>query len=286
MIEIKNLRRELIRAILVILLIVLIITLVAEMDRVRRLIWGVEEGVSYLNRDLDGYLRSEVRKVVLSTSEQIASYPVSADLNRETGELKADQSGEIVAITETVDKIMEASEDSQVEPVVYKLEPYLTIDQLKRVDTELNSYSTVVTGGPGRVANIKRATRLINNRLVLAGEEFSFNQIVGPRTEERGFKEAPELEEGELISGIGGGICQVSSTLYNAASPEGLTVLERHSHSQDVSYVPDGQDATVAWEILDFRFRNDFSTPIIVKAYVSGGKLTVTILGVEEGESS
>ena len=277
--EEENLRRELIITVLIILVVIMVGIMVAEADRIRRVFWGGEEDVVYLDQQVEGYLKSEVKHLVYSQARELTVYPLAASLDRRTGEISSEKAGQIVAITETVKKIMAADQNSQVEPVTYKLEPHITAREIKQIDNILDSYITIITGGEGRRKNIKVAAKLINNNLVVEGEVFSFNRVVGPRTKKRGFAEAPELVNGQLTSGVGGGICQVSSTLYNAVDPDKLEIVERHSHSQEVSYVPEGDDATVTWDYLDFKFRNNFSHPIIIKAQVYGRRLKIAVLG-------
>ncbi|MFP3440966.1 VanW family protein, partial [Pantoea sp. SIMBA_133] len=107
-----------------------------------------------------------------------------------------------------------------------------------------------------RTSNIELAAEAINNTVVFPGETFSFNQTVGKRTKERGYLPAPIIVKGELSEGIGGGICQVSSTLFNAVDQAGVQIIERYSHSRSVPYVKPGRDATVSWYGPDFSFRN------------------------------
>jgi vancomycin resistance protein VanW len=282
MAEDNNLRRQLIIAGIVFLLAVLLVILAAEADLIRRVIWGVEEEVTFQGQNIGRRFRSEVKRIVKNASLDITSYPVGATIDSQTGEVNPEFFGKIVALTETVDKIMEAEEETKVSPVVYEIKPYLTASDIEQLTKILDSYTTVITGEEARRDNIKLAANLINNQLVLSGEVFSFNEVVGPRTKKRGFKEAPEFSEGELTSGVGGGICQVSSTLYNALDLEKLEVIERHSHSRGVSYVPEGKDATIAGDYFDFRFKNELATPIIVKAEIESRKLTVFILGPRE----
>ncbi|MCL7746056.1 VanW family protein [Halalkalibacter alkaliphilus] len=132
-----------------------------------------------------------------------------------------------------------------------------------------------------RSHNIKLATEAINNQVVFPGETFSFNQIVGKRTKERGYLPAPVIVRGELSEGIGGGICQVSSTLYNAVDRAGLAIVQRYSHSRRVPYVPRGRDATVSWYGPDFVFRNELNQPILLQARVYGGQMSVVVLSSE-----
>jgi vancomycin resistance protein YoaR len=128
-----------------------------------------------------------------------------------------------------------------------------------------------------RSFNIDLATKAINNHVVFPGQTFSFNQVVGKRTAGKGYLPAPIIVKGELSEGIGGGICQVSSTLFNAVDRSGLKIVERYSHSRDVPYVPKGRDATVSWYGPDFRFTNKYNQPILIKAKVYHGTLIVTI---------
>ncbi|AGB40184.1 putative vancomycin resistance protein [Halobacteroides halobius DSM 5150] len=130
-----------------------------------------------------------------------------------------------------------------------------------------------------RVTNIKVAAQKINGTVVLPGQVFSFNKEVGPRTKERGFKSASEIVNGKLTPGIGGGICQLSSTLYNAILLADLEVVTRSNHSRPVSYVPLGRGATVYYNLIDFKFKNNTSTPLMIMAQMTRGQLTVSILG-------
>lgn len=128
-----------------------------------------------------------------------------------------------------------------------------------------------------RSHNIALATAAINNRVLFPGEVFSFNEVVGKRTQERGYMKAPEIVKGEFTEGVGGGICQVSSTLFNAVDRSGMTILERYSHSRKVPYVPPGRDATVSWYGPDFTFKNEYNQPILIRARAFNGKVVVFV---------
>jgi vancomycin resistance protein YoaR len=128
-----------------------------------------------------------------------------------------------------------------------------------------------------RSHNIALATKAINNYVLFPGEVFSFNRVVGKRTKEKGYMTAPIIVKGELAEGIGGGICQVSSTLYNAVDQTGMDILERYSHSKRVPYVPEGRDATVSWYGPDFSFKNQYNQPILIRAQAVDGKMIVMI---------
>ncbi len=148
-------------------------------------------------------------------------------------------------------------------------------DVLGTAESPYNSAET------NRTTNVTLATEKVNDIILLPGEEFSFNKIVGERTEERGFKPAIVFAGGELVDGIGGGICQVSSTIYLATLRADLEVTERAVHAYKVDYVPLGQDATVQWGYLDYKFKNNTAYPVKISAVMSGGTLTVTLYGTK-----
>jgi vancomycin resistance protein YoaR len=130
-----------------------------------------------------------------------------------------------------------------------------------------------------RAYNISVAASALNNLLVAPGETVSFNRIVGPRSSEEGYRTAPVIIENELREGLGGGVCQVSTTLYNAVLLADLEVLERKNHSLPVSYVPVGQDATVVYGAIDLRFRNNTDSYLYIKTSAADGRITVKIFG-------
>ena len=128
-----------------------------------------------------------------------------------------------------------------------------------------------------RSHNISLAAKAIDNHVVFPNETFSFNQVVGKRTKDKGYMSAPIIVRGELSEGVGGGICQVSSTLFNAVDRAGLRIDQRYSHSRRVPYVPPGRDATVSWYGPDFRFQNKYNQPVLIRAKRYGGSMIVTL---------
>ncbi|MBT2598896.1 VanW family protein [Oceanobacillus sp. ISL-73] len=132
-----------------------------------------------------------------------------------------------------------------------------------------------------RANNIKLATESINNTVLFPGEVFSFNDTVGERTRERGYQKAPVIIKGELDEDIGGGICQVSSTLFNAVDLKGIQITERYAHSKRVPYVPPGRDATVSWWGPDFAFKNLYNEPLLIRARSEKGKLSIFVYSSE-----
>lgn len=157
-----------------------------------------------------------------------------------------------------------------------------------KVDTELLAslrskqigyYITYYNAGNrDRSHNIALAAEAIDGTVIFPGERFSFNRVVGIRTTGRGYRRAAVIVRGELSEGVGGGICQVSSTLFNAADRAGLKIVQRYSHSRHVPYVPSGRDATVSWGGPDFVFDNAYNQPVLLRAFAGGGSMAVSIL--------
>lgn len=147
----------------------------------------------------------------------------------------------------------------------------------------LATYTTsYATSNSNRSTNIALAASKINGTVLMPGEEFSFNGTVGKRTTAAGFKVAGVYSNGQVTSDVGGGICQVSSTLYNAVLKANLEITNRVNHTFTVGYVPIGLDATVSWGAPDFKFKNSRSYPVKIVASTSNKKLTVSVYGLKE----
>lgn len=131
-----------------------------------------------------------------------------------------------------------------------------------------------------RATNIGRAAKLVDGTVVQPGAVFSLNQTMGPRTTNRGFDYAPVIAADMVLrQGVGGGICQYATTLFNAALVAGLPIVEREAHSLYISHYPIGRDATVSWGSADLKFRNDTAKPLMIRSWVEGDHLTVAIVG-------
>lgn len=137
-----------------------------------------------------------------------------------------------------------------------------------------STYSTNYVNNPDRTINLKLACKAINGTIINQGETFSFNRIVGERTEAKGYKEAPIFVNSETTPAVGGGICQVASTMFNAALLGNFEITERTEHSQRVSYTPLGRDATIYWGSYDFRFTNNTDFPIRIIMKCENGVIT------------
>lgn len=163
--------------------------------------------------------------------------------------------------------------------------PKITLKNLKinLFPDELSTFFTQYDEkNKDRNTNLKIAASKIDGTILLPGEEFSYNKIVGARSIEAGYKEAKIYQNGQVIDGLGGGICQISSTLYNAAICANLDITERFNHQFITSYVKPGRDATVAYGSKDLKFKNNRTYPIRIDIYVNNGLATVNIYGIKE----
>lgn len=145
-------------------------------------------------------------------------------------------------------------------------------------ERDIGSYMTTLRGRTdSQVFNARLATKRINNTVVQPGGVFSFLKTVGPWSADVGYKKAPVSYDGELVNSWGGGVCQVSSTLYNAALIAGLEIVERHHHHWPARYAPLGRDAAVAYENIDLRFRNTLPSPVRIVGVADGDNLIFTL---------
>lgn len=159
-----------------------------------------------------------------------------------------------------------------------EIQPFITTEDVAPIDTILGEYTTYYYPG-ARGDNIWLAAHSISDKLVKPGWIFSFNDTVGLRTYAAGYQNAPVIINGKTEDGVGGGVCQVSSTLYNAVLLAGLTPTERTSHFFKSGYIGAGRDATVADEQIDFKFRNDLPHNVYLTASANGSAVTVFVLG-------
>jgi vancomycin resistance protein YoaR len=146
----------------------------------------------------------------------------------------------------------------------------------------VGSYHTTYGGIPSRLHNVALVAQLIDGALIAPGATFSFNGTTGERTAEKGFQEAPVIINGELQTGLGGGICQVSTTVFNAAYDAGLDINERTNHALYISHYPLGRDATVNYPDLDLKFTNDTDKWLLLRTFVGSGSLTVNLYGTPQ----
>lgn len=216
----------------------------------------------------------------------VVKKPVEASYTIENHRIKYTESKPGVALDKgKLENALKNATSDVIEVPAKITQPKMTSEMLKStiLADELGKYSTDYSSSSNdRAYNIKLACEKINGYVLNPGEEFSYNEVVGPRTVERGFRIANVYVGNTVQPGIGGGICQVSSTMYNSVVFADLEITERRNHTLPVAYVPKGRDATVSYGATDFRFKNTTSHPIEIRAIAEGGINTITILGTDE----
>lgn len=186
------------------------------------------------------------------------------------------------------DEIIQSFQDADEVDIPLTIGPKRIPDEmLKKIVEPMATFSTrFPASNRPRCANIQLAASIINGKVLMPGEKFSFNDVVGQRTLKRGFKTAGVYVNGRHDEGVGGGICQVSTTLYNAVLMSNLKVHTRRNHSLSVAYVPIGRDASVSYGTLDLVFENTMPFPIAVDSVYSPGQLTFTVMGIKDDSIS
>ena len=180
-------------------------------------------------------------------------------------------------------KISREHEQKQVAVVLKDVPALPDFEEIAKIHSVLGDYTTYFNSQDvPRTNNLRLATMALNNRLIPPGQVFSYNDVVGKRTEAAGYLPALIFEGQSVIKGDGGGICQDSSTLFQAARQARLTIVEKHNHSLPVSYVSKGQDATVSYGILDFRFRNDTKGYLLISARTGADWLRIRLFGLAD----
>lgn len=234
---------------------------------------GVKKGVTLEDVPMEGKLREEVRQQIEKMAQEINRPPRNARFDKKNMEITSEETGLMVDIPATVDAVMSAKENEKVKLQVIILEPELTAEIFSSINQRIAFYSTSGGGSAGRTDNLYVAARYMNGTILAPGDVFSFNKVTGPRTFERGYSMAPVV--GGM--GIGGGVCQVATTAYNAALIAGLEIIERHPHSIRVGYVPPGRDATIT-NYIDLKFRNSTEKFILIRSGAGGGYVWVELL--------
>ena len=210
--------------------------------------------------------------------------PVDATLN-ETDYTFTDEIWGYGFVTKAAEKLLQAAGPGEtVTLALTYLRPEITREDLENTlfKDELASADTIYYLDPPRTNNLILACKAIDKYIVYPGETFSFNEVLGERTAEKGYQPAGAYADGETVSQLGGGICQVASTLYYCALYADLEILEREEHMFTADYLPLGMDATVNWGTIDFRFRNNTDYPILIEANAEDSYVTVVLRGTDD----
>lgn len=242
-----------------------------------------------VNFKLDvGYEKNKLETYIFNLAKDIYVSPINSEIKLSENKFKVSDEKNGVKLNKKelfnlLDKKIIDKDYSECYIPTSIITPKYTFEKLSKIDTILGTYETEFNSkNKNRVNNITIATNKINNTLIDSNEKFSFNETTGKRDIEQGFKEAPIILNGKLELGMGGGICQVSSTIYNAALYSGLEIIQAKNHSIPSSYIQKGRDATVSYGNIDLIFENKFDSPILIQSKVENDKIISTIYGNHE----
>ncbi len=242
--------------------------------------------------ELDLEIQLDGNKIKEFIDRECAPYlreAVDASITRENGAfvVMPSQDGLAVDVDATMAALQTAleqglSEPIQVEASVTETKPAKTTEMLSEIQDVLGTFSTgFSTGNRSRATNVRVGSGKINGTVLMPGEILSGYEKMNPFTVANGYAAAASYENGKVVDSIGGGVCQISTTLYNAALLAELEIVQRQNHSMIVTYVSPSSDAAIAGTYKDLKISNPYDTPIYVEAYTNGGTLTFTIYGKE-----
>lgn len=235
-----------------------------------------------------GYDEKKLRKQLEEVAAQITQKGGNATIasfNSDTGEFtfKEGAVGRTVDMDKLYAQACQALDSGAAQLTIETkvVKPTVTVEQLKKEYGKITTATTdASSSSSNRITNIKLALKAMDGLRLDPGEEFSFNKLLGQRTKEKGYKEAGVINNGMMDQGVGGGICQVSTTLFNAVAKADLKITERNPHSRPSSYVDLGKDAAVNWPNQDFCFVNNTDAPIYISAkWTSKKKVSISIYG-------
>ena len=190
--------------------------------------------------------------------------------------------GGLLKIKKEIDDIIKNKNIMDLNLPVKTTIPKLKTEDVESVNSILGQFSTAFNNETSRGSNIHVAGESSSDIIIMPQETYSYNNATGPRVLSKGYKYAPVIVGGKYINGEGGGVCQVSTTIYNAALLAGLEIVEVHNHTYLSHYVSGGRDATVAYGYYDLKFKNPYSHPIYIKNIVGKGSITSKIYGCRD----
>jgi len=236
------------------------------------------------------YDKEKVAQFIKNISKEIDSEPIDATIRLVSGKFQItdEKLGSRLDQEKAVNMISAAIDSKSIANVVLPVEVIdaeITRADLSNITDKLGEYSTSFNASnESRSYNIKLATKSVTDVLVRPGETFSLNKTIGPRLAKYGYRTAKVIINNEYVDGIGGGICQVSSTLYNAALLANLKIVERKNHSLPSSYIAMGRDATISGDYIDFKFMNNTPYPLYIYGEVKSNQVRFSIYGKNENK--
>lgn len=239
------------------------------------------------------YDKATIRQLTDSIAQFVNRDPVNAsvatfDFNTRSFTFNSDSAGSHIDGDTLYNQVIGMLESGQ-QYATLVMEPDIILASVTKAELMnsfklISSYTTETTSNSNRNTNIQLSAAAINGTTVLPGETFSFNRATGQRTAEKGYLPAAAIAGGQSVDEIGGGVCQTSSTLFNAVARADMEIVDRSPHAWPSNYVDKGLDATVNWPNLDFKFKNTSDWPIFIVSYYNKRKVTVEVYGMSLGD--
>lgn len=239
------------------------------------MLYEFEIGYNYDQDALENWVKSIEEACYVEKVEPIFEMVYYGSFQIEEG-----SDGQLISGEQLLEQLTEQLKTISKEPIYIEVTPLINpretdIELLKTIDTKISTYSSTYPAGVPRAKNVELAASKVNKTLLMPNDEFSYAEKVSPVDAAHGYVDATIFLNGKAVPGIGGGICQVSSTLYNTQLEAGIIATERRNHSLSVNYVPLGQDATMADNAIDLKFINTLDYPIYINVMAEYGTLTV-----------
>ena len=239
------------------------------------MLYEFEIGYNYDQDALENWVKSIEEACYVEKVEPIFEMVYYGSFQIEEG-----SDGQLISGEQLLEQLTEQLKTISKEPIYIEVTPLINpretdIELLKTIDTKISTYSSTYPAGIQRAKNVELAASKVNKTLLMPNDEFSYAEKVSPVDAAHGYVDATIFLNGKAVPGIGGGICQVSSTLYNTQLEAGIIATERRNHSLSVNYVPLGQDATMADNAIDLKFINTLDYPIYINVMAEYGTLTV-----------
>ncbi len=246
----------------------------------------IESGKEKLFSLKYSYDKKEIEDTMTKIQQQFDKSPVNASITKDKNDefkISSEKEGQAFDKDKLIKDIDEGISNKAIKDVVVtaqikKVQPEMKKSDLEKIDTKISTFSTnFSSSADNRVNNINVSAKALNGVTIMPKGSFSFNKLVGERTEKRGYKAATVIVGDKLESGLGGGVCQVSTTLHNAVVRAGIVPTERDHHNIPVSYVGLGMDATVDYGNIDYKFKNTLEYPIYIECLVKDKDLIFNI---------
>lgn len=234
------------------------------------------------------YDEAKLSEVIESIKKEINKNEVNATVSiSESSQIKTTESkdGLEVDISKLKEEIYEMIKEKDIKDIylpVKVIKPKINTSDVKSINAILGQYSTSFNDKSSRGNNIYTSGKSTSDIVIMPNETFSYNTATGPRTWSNGYKSAKVIVGGKYVNGEGGGVCQVSTTIYNAALISNMEIVEVHNHTYPSRYAPKGKDAAVSYGYIDFKFKNPYSHPVYIKNIIKNGAITTKIYGCDK----